>query len=477
MIPVELDLRTLLAGYETGALSARQVVETCLARIEARNAELNAMVALDPGVLEEADRVDGALRRGAWPGPLAGIPVVVKDSIDVAGLPTTAGWAPLSARAGGLDLRPSRDAPVVARLRAAGAVIVGKTNLPAFSFDTTRTDTSWAGVTRNAVDAALAPGASSAGTATAVAAGFALVGLGEETAGSILNPAAAQGLVGLKPTFGRVPGAGVVPVAGSTRDVVGPIGRTVADVTLTLSVLSGVPFVTDETPHPRVLEHVRLGLYGPGWKEAPLSPGVEAGFTEALSVLRAGGATLEADPFAGTPFAALARQVRPTLGFESLPHDLHVYLERQGPGAAVGSLAALRGLGGQDPFATGGLLAEVVPLVAGALERPWRPPDLRAFQSVRSALRRAFDAVMVARRLDALVLPQRVGPLPRLEGTAEIEAATAPLVNVLGLPAVTVPAGRDADGAPFGVVFVGRAWSERPLLTLARAFERARAGL
>ena len=128
---------------------------------------------------------------------------------------------------------------MVARLKAAGAIILGKTNIPAFSHDGARANTSWDGPTFNAVDRAIAPGASSSGTATAISGSFAVVGLAEETGGSIQNPASAQSLVGVKPTFGLVPNTGVAPLAGSTRDVVGPHARTVKDAALLLDVLAG----------------------------------------------------------------------------------------------------------------------------------------------------------------------------------------------------------------------------------------------
>jgi Asp-tRNA(Asn)/Glu-tRNA(Gln) amidotransferase A subunit family amidase len=174
------------------------------------------------GALTDAKAIDARRVAGEALGPLAGVPVVVKEAMDFVSLPSTAGWAQLYSGTGGIDLMPERDAPVVSRRKAAGAIILGKTNIPAFSHDGARANSSWNGPTYNAVNRAIAPGANSSGTATAIAAGFAVVGLAEETGGSIQNPAAAQSLVSVKPTFALVPNVGVArlpvrPVMSSAR--------------------------------------------------------------------------------------------------------------------------------------------------------------------------------------------------------------------------------------------------------------------
>ncbi len=225
------------AAFARG-VTAEALTRAFLARIETYNPRYNAVIFLNPHAVEERGRSTAAgppaRPSGRWPGP-----VVIKDTMDVAGLPTTAGWHFLCAKAGGVDLMPATDAPVVARMRAAGCVILGKTNVPVLSATGSHANDSWAGPTLNAMAPDLLPGGSSAGTATAVAASLAVLGLAEETGGSIQNPASAQGLVGIKPTFALVPNTGVVPLAGSTRDVVGPIARCVRDAALTLDALAG----------------------------------------------------------------------------------------------------------------------------------------------------------------------------------------------------------------------------------------------
>jgi Asp-tRNA(Asn)/Glu-tRNA(Gln) amidotransferase A subunit family amidase len=235
-------------------------------------------------------------------GPLAGVPIVVKDTMDMAGFPTTGGWSLLRSTTGGTDLMPATDAPVVARMRAAGCVILGKTNVPVLSATGFHANNSWAGPTFNAVAPDAMPGGSSAGTATAVAAGMAVTGLAEETGGSIQNPAAAQTLVGVKPTFALVSNAGVMPLAGSTRDVVGPIARCVRDAALMLDALAGYSPEDPKTVagvgmRPRAgyasalrddaLHGKRLGLYGPGWRDRALCAQTRALYARAQAELDA----------------------------------------------------------------------------------------------------------------------------------------------------------------------------------------------
>jgi Asp-tRNA(Asn)/Glu-tRNA(Gln) amidotransferase A subunit family amidase len=198
-------VQTLTAALAKGEISAEAVAEQSLARIAAEDGRLRAVITPNPDVLTDARRIDARRAAGQAVGRLAGVPVLVKDTMDMAGLPTTGGWSLFSARAGGTDLVPTRDSAVVARMRRAGALLLGKTNVPVMSASGTNANDRWAGPTLNAIAPDRAPGGSSAGSATGVAAGYAVIGLAEETGGSIQNPAAAQGLVGIKPTFALVP--------------------------------------------------------------------------------------------------------------------------------------------------------------------------------------------------------------------------------------------------------------------------------
>lgn len=474
-------------------ISARELAEAHLARIAKFNPAYNAIITPNPRVLEEADSIDRALRAGARCGPLAGIPIVVKDTVDMQGLPSTAGWAPLSARAGGIDLLPAADAAVIARLRAAGAVILGKTNVPVLCLSSQHANDSWAGPTYNAAAPTRMPGGSSAGTATAVAARFAVWGVAEETGGSIQFPAAYQGLVGVKPTFGLVPTTGVVPLAGSTRDVLGPIARSVRDASIALDAMAGETFEDSRTAAARgrvpaqgyaaslagaSLAGKRIGLLGPGWLELPVAREAHELYERAIEVVRRAGATVVDDPFAGTGFASLAK---PTGGWkydlrgeESVAWDLEQYLARLGPGAAARSVAELARVIGFDPFAEDGPLGyeREQPVFVQSLADLSRPPDLSAFHAARVGYVRLFDEVMSRHGLDAMLFPQALDEPPLIAGKGRVDAATVSQINIGGFPGVAVPAGEYASGTPFSVIWVGRCWSEATLLQLAHAFEQ-----
>ncbi|HSI40703.1 MAG TPA: amidase [Xanthobacteraceae bacterium] len=491
-----MTVETAASGLASRAFTAEALAQAFLARIDRFNATYNAIVFLNPEAIEDARAIDRRRAAGEALGPLAGIPVVVKDTMDMAGFPTTGGWHLLYSGAGGTDLMPDTDSPVVARMRAAGCVILGKTNVPVLSATGSHANDSWAGPTLNAVDTTLMPGGSSAGTATAVAASLAVLGLAEETGGSIQNPASAQALVGLKPTFALVPNSGVMPLAGSTRDVVGPIARCVRDAALVLDAIAGY---TPEDPKtvagigrrppggyaaaltPAALTGARLGLYGPGWRDQPLSEEFTAHYARAQQELAAQGAELMADPFAGTGFAALAEPV-PALdfydarGMECVPYDMERYLHRLGKGNPFPTYAAFAAAtAAEDPFAPAGVLAFMnqLPALAACLADPAAPPPLSDFIALREAYLSIFDAVMARHRLDALVFPQMRDAVPPREGDAGIHETTVCEINIAGLPALTIPAGYCAGGAPFNLVFVGPLWSEARLLALAADYEAA----
>ena len=492
---VEMTLADVQAAFASGAVTSETLTQAFLDRIAAYNPHYNAIIFLSPDALADARAIDRRRAAGEPLGPLAGVPVVVKDPMDMVGFPTTAGWSLLYSKTGGVDLMPGTDAPVVARMRAAGAVILGKTNVPVLSHSGSHANDSWAGPTYNAAGREFLPGGSSAGTATAVAASMAVLGLAEETGGSIQNPASAQALVGIKPTFALVPNAGVMPLA-SNRDVVGPIARCVRDAALTLDVLAGY---TAEDPktiagvgyrpkggyasrlHADALRGKRIGLYGPGWRDQPLSDAAMRLYARAQGELEQQGAVLVQDPFAGSGFAALRKPTPPldafdARGLESVPFDLQKYLERLGPDVALRSFAAFAAATAkQNAFGPNGVLSFMpnLPRFAACLADPARPPDLSEFIAVKEAYLEAFDAVFTRERLDALAFPQMRWELPELHGKDTILETTVSEINIAGLPGVTVPAGYYASGAPFGLIFIGRMWSEADLLAYGYAYESA----
>ncbi|MCX8255784.1 Amidase [Beijerinckiaceae bacterium RH AL1] len=492
---VEMTLADCQAAFAAGVTS-EALTTAFLQRIERYNPTYNAYITMNAAALDDARAIDKRRAAGEKLGPLAGVPVAVKDAMDMAGAPTTGGWHFLSSRAGGVDLIPATDSPVVARMRAAGCVILGKTNIPVLSATGTHASDSWAGPTINVAIHDRMPGGSSAGSAAAVAASLCVVALAEETGGSIQNPASAQDCVGLKPTFGLVPNVGVMPLAGSTRDVVGPIARCVRDAALTLDVLAGYTSHDPKTvagigKRPKggytaglataTLKGKRLGLYGPGWRDRPLSDDCEALYARAKGELEAAGAILVEDPFAGSGFAALG-QPAPGLdhfdarGMESVPYDMELYLKRMGPDAALKSFAEFAAATkGEDCFAKGGVLFYMSALepFRACFADPTVPPDLSDFLALREKYLEIFEAVMAQHRLDALVFPQMRNELPPLHGSEGIHETTVCEINIAGLPVLTVPAGAYASGSPFGLAFVGRMWSEADIIALGHAYEGA----
>ena len=492
---VELTVQGAQAAFASGAATSEALTQAFLDRIATFNPAYNAIIFLNPDALDDARAIDRRRAAGETLGSLAGVPVVVKDPMDMAGFPTTAGWSLLHAASGGVDLFPATDSPVVARMRAAGAIILGKTNVPILSHTGAHANGSWAGPTYNPAGRGFLPGGSSAGSACAVAASMAVLALAEETGGSIQNPASAQALVGLKPSFALVPNAGVMPLS-ALRDVVGPIARCVRDAALTLDALAGYSSEDPKTiagvgHRPPggyasllaedALQGRRIGLYGPGWRNLPLSDETVRLYERAQGELAARGAVLVEDPFAGTGFAAL-RQPTPPLaefdarGLESVPYDLQNYLERLGPDAALKTFAEFAAATArEDAFAPSGVLGFMphLPQFAACLADPSRPPDLSEFIAAREAYLAIFGEVFARERLDALVFPQMRDALGPLHGPAPIHETVVSEINIAGLPAVTVPAGYHDGGAPFGLVLVGPMWSEATLLALAYDYECA----
>ncbi len=476
--------------YATAKYTAVQLVQAFLDRIARYEDHYNAFISMNPDALATAAALDEESRITGPRGPLHGVPVVIKDNLDYAGLVTTAGFDGFSSAAGGIDMIPSDDAAVVERLKAAGAIILGKTNMPDFAGHGTRTRSTVAGETLNPYAVDRVPGGSSGGTATAVNASFAVLGLGTETGGSIQNPAAAQALVGVKPTFGLVPLEGVVPIDATYRDVVGPLAKTVRDAAVTLDVIAG-PAVEDlatyaaagripESGYAAGLDTAalggkRFGLVGPGWRESylPLAPETDRHYREAVRALEGQGARVVADPFSGRGWTELyeERPSVPSVG----SHDFVVYLQGLGEGAAFRTVEAWEALSGRE-------------LRGGRVGRPPAAPTATeegdAFQAWRKEMRALFRAVLADHRLDGLFFPQAGEPIrPLVEDPERPEYrpnnhAELPsnIINDIGLPVVTVPFSYYDDGTPFVLAFIGDLWDDAALLAYAYDFEQATKG-
>ncbi len=430
----------IAAALRDGRKTAATLVDDCLAAIGARNGELNAFVLVrEAEARAEARGADEGLGDGEDRGPLQGIPIALKDLIDLAGTPTTAAARPLFGNVAGAD------APIVTRLRDADAVIVGKCNLHELAFGTTGEESAF-GITRNPWAPDRTAGGSSSGSAVAVATGMAVAAIGTDTGGSIRIPASACGVVGLKPTHGEVSLEGIVPLAPSL-DHAGPIARTVEDAATIFRIIRDAG-ATDDIPE--LPARPRLGIPRRYFFDL-IEPAVEAVFDAAVARLEAGGvATVRAD---------IAHA-------EETPA---VYATTQRPEAFRRHAALL------ERHA-----AELSPGVRARLEsgRTVSDEDYAQAQERREVLAAAVDAALAG--CEALLLPT-LPILPPQIGAETVELNGRPepvrplmlrltqLFDVTGHPAVSVPCGA-ADGVPVGVQLVGRRGETDRLLALAAAY-------
>ncbi len=486
----------LAAAMARRELTAAALTAFYLDRIERLNPELHAVIAVNPGALAEAEAADLARqeRRDAGPpGPLHGIPVLIKDNIGTAAAPATAGSPAL------LGAQP-REAFLVRRLRAAGAVILGRANLSEWAnFRSAHSSSGWSTLGGQAVNphgAGRSPSGSSSGSAVAVAAGLAPLAVGTETDGSIVSPASACGITGVKPTLGLVSRDGIVPIS-LAQDTAGPMAGCVADAAVLLSAMAGQDPADPATSGaagqpadyttflgPGALAGARLGVWRDGIQRA--TPATMAVLDEAVTRLREAGAQI-IDPVAlagadklGEPeFAALTCEFR---------RDLNAYLAGL-PGEHPSALAGLIEFNQQNASTVLSVFGQEVFERAEASADPGAdqpaqggqgggtgglPPAAVAARAQATALARAaLDGALDGHRLDAVV-SLTMGPawlIDHVLGDPAVSATSSPAA-VAGYPAVSVLSGY-VDNLPVNLSFVGRAWSEPRLLALADAFEQA----
>jgi amidase len=474
---MEAEVATLLQGMEEGWITARSVVEAHLARIAAYDRSgpyLNAITRLHPEALARADSLDGHFRRtGTLVGPLHGIPMIIKENYDVAGLPTTAGSLSLEGWAAG------EDAFQVQRLREAGAILLAKSNMAEFAFSPQETvGSALPGYTRNPYDPVRVTAGSSGGTAAAVAASFGVVGLGTDTGNSIRGPSAHQGLVGIRSTMGLTSRSGIIPLY-LDRDVGGPMARTVEDAVRILDVLAGSdprdPVTADADRHlpsggylahlrTDGLEGARIGVVRQLSDTDTADPEVLARFHEALEVLSRAGATL-VDPVEIPELDTISGP----LWCRSFRWDLEAWLaERQGR-VPVASLAEIVQGGRYHPSIAGRLQSFL------SVEGESRDgnAECRASDANARQLRDGVERALGMEELDALVYPTWSNP-PRLIGDLNTPDGnnSFQLSPPSGFPAITVPMGHVGNGLPVGLQFLGAAWSEPRLIELSYAYEQ-----
>ena len=483
----ELTIADLQAGLRSGTYTARSLVEQYLARIDAldqRGATLNLVIELNPDALSIAGTLDAERRAGMRTlGPLHGIPILIKDNIDTADrMHTSAGSLALASSI------PPRDAFVAERLRAAGAILLGKTNLSEWAnFRSTKSSSGWSGRTgqaRNPYALDRNTSGSSSGSGGAAAASYCAAAIGTETDGSITSPSAACALVGLKPTVGLVSRAGIIPISHS-QDTAGPMARTVRDAAIVLGALVGVDprdpatrasngrAFADYTRFldPAGLRGARVGVARDQY--TGYSPKTDRLFEESLVTLRREGATV-VDP-ANIPTAGKFDDAEFEVLLYEFKADLNAYLSSLGARAPVKSLAELIRFNEQNAAHEMPYFAQEIFEMAqkkGSLaDAKYTTARARCLRLSRTE---GIDAVMSRHRLDALVAPTQ-GPvwlIDLVNGDAGgYKSFTSPAA-VAAYPHITVPMGF-VQGLPVGISFVGRAWSEPTLLRLSYAFEQA----
>jgi len=480
--PIEADIAAVQRALRGGETTCVALTRFYLSRIEAldKPAGLNAIISINPQALARARALDAALAGGERVGPLFCVPVLVKDNYNTTDMPTSGGNLALA------ESRPQRDATVVARLRAAGVVLLARSNMDEFAFRPGSTVSSLLGATRNAYDRNRTAAGSSGGSAVGVTANFALIGLASDTGNSIRGPAAHASLVGLRATMGLISRSGVMPLIAD-RDMSGVLTRSVADTARVLSVIAGpdpadpiTALAAAHTPqdyHRQLdadsLRGARLGVFSSKLGD-DTHPAVRALFTAAVGQLRSAGATV-VESVTIEDYDVLLDQAESCFSFR---HDLNRYLAELGESAPLRTLAEIVDSGRysaahsdalQRALAVQGSPAEQTPPCRG------HPGDI-ANNPGRQALREALVATMDAAQLDALIYPswrrppQILGSLDALpDNLGDNSQRPAPQA---GLPALSVPMGFDADGLPHGLQLLGRPFSEARLLALAYAFEQ-----
>jgi amidase len=463
-----------------GSASAVELVAAYRAAIAAEDADFNAVAFLNP----DADAIAAALdteRAAGWVrGPLHGVPILLKDNIATAdGMMTSAGSLALDG-----SIAP-RDAHVVTRLRQAGAVLLGKTNLSEWAnFRSTRSASGWSsrgGQVRNAHATDRTPGGSSSGSGVAAARGFCAAAIGTETDGSIVGPAAMNGVVGIKPTVGLVGRAGIIPISHS-QDTAGPMARAVADAAALLTAIAGTDPADPATAEadrrkpadftafldPGALRGARIGVVR---NYAGFHDGVDAVLANALAAMTEAGATV-IDDIALPPQTDIRPHERLVMLTE-FKVGLNAYLAALGPGTRVRTLAALIAFNEAHAGQVMPYFRQEQLIAAEATGGLRDPAYLTALETSRRMTRAdGIDRALAAHQLAALVAPTHSAPwaIDWVNGDHRL-GGSACLAAVAGYASVTVPMGA-ISGLPVGLSLIGGAWSDGPLIGLAHAFEQ-----
>lgn len=466
--PLDLSRATLtevVAALDKRTVTSEQVVKAYLRRIEKCDGETNSILFVNPQALAEAKQLDAERRAGKVRGSLHGVPLIVKDNIDVAGMVTTAGSLALAQ-----NLRTA-DAPLVQRLKAAGAIILAKSNLSEWAnFRSITSSSGWSaagGLTRNPYDPLRTACGSSSGSGVAMALKLAAATVGTETNGSVVCPSSVNGIVGLKPTVGVIPGAGIVPIS-HTQDTAGPMTTSVADAALLLGVMAE-PGSNYSALDANSLQGVRLGVakFMEGW-----TPATQKSFDAALALLKSKGAVLvDIDKFDESELGKLQLPILLT----EFKADLNAYLATTPPAVRSRTLKDLIAFNKSEPRELEFFGQEIFDQAEAT--KGLDDPEYR--KQIESAHRisgpEGIDRLLREHDVVALLSPT-YGPgwsIDLINGDPSI-ASSSTLAAMSGYPHLTVPMD-PVSGMPVGLSIFGAARSEQRLLSLGLAFETARA--
>jgi len=490
----EITIRELQDGMKSGRFTARSIAEQYLARIESmdrpdkdksgndrRRPAVNSLLELNPDALAIADGLDQERKQKGPRGPLHGIPVLIKDNLDTSDkMNTTAGSLAL------MGARPPKDSFMARKLREAGAVILGKTNLSEWAnIRSSHSTSGWSGrggQTKNPYVLDRNPCGSSSGSGAAVAANFCTVAIGTETDGSIVCPSSANGIVGIKPTVGLTSRAGIIPISHS-QDGAGPMARTVSDAAILLGALAGVDpddsatagsqgkSYTDYTRFldPNGLKGTKIGVVR---KYCGFHDGVDALMNTAIEEMKRAGATV-VDPADIATIGKFDESELLVFLYE-LKADLNNYLARLGPAAPVHTLKDIIDFNERNKEKEMPYFGQDLFLKAEAKGPLTTKEYLDALEKNHQLSRtQGIDAIMDQFQLDALVAPTG-GPawITDLVDGDHFAGGSSSAAAVAGYPNINVPAGF-FFGLPVGISFFGRAWSEPTLIKLAYSFEQA----
>ena len=473
----EATIADIHAAMRAGALSCRELVQGYLRRIEAydRNGPaINSLIVVNPAALPTADSLDRRYARDGFVGPLHCVPMIVKDNFETKDLPTTAGTLALA------GWRPNRDAFQVQRVRAAGAIVLAKSNMAELAFSPNETVSSiLAGYTKNPYALDRVTAGSSGGTAASIASSFGAVGLGSDTGNSIRGPSSHQALVGIRSTMGLTSRNGVVPLFDS-QDIAGPMGRTVADVVAVFQVIAGedpgdavtaaarahpIPTYADSLRRDGV-RGARIGVLRAAYDTPTLDAEIDTVFHHALADLVRLGATI-VDPVAVPALDSLRRLGRG--GCSPFKHDFEAFMAREGDShPPVTTVEQILRSGRYHP--------SIQARLEGA-ERVAESPDAsegcRNREQFRAALRVALARMMDSLRLDAVVHPTWSNP-PRLIGDLNSPGGDNSqfFSPSTGFPAITVPMGYTRGQLPAGLQLLARPFAEATLFRLAYGYEQ-----